>query len=515
MGLGGCVTKRVAGDRQAEPAPVAASYVACAAVRDAPGCLLLRALATDSVSDDMELRAVIESGSVDVVLKHRASLTAMRGSLKPLMEDDRESQVTLKHVNSSSEPAFAAALAVAAAAQVADDPFAHAGVKPLVAKAGRQEVAPLAAIVWSNVAFGMLWNAPLIRLRGLPAIWRAVAAAPPKETALVAVPAYEADIHGFGDAALALARVVLARADASAEDRSTADGIVLLADIRAAPKGPYATAVMKHLLETCSSYGGCSNLLGEAKAAGAIDDLKAFGADLATRARRESVAGEKTIAYGAASEAFRLAGENAAALAAAREGLRFIPAAKNVSTTGRIETAIALNNAFSYEDDDVAPAIALYRAGGREEALRSGYVTGYARYRHAPVAGETPDARWVVQDNSDWLIGRLLDDLIETPSAVAAGGFYDALRCAGASLTDVKAPKLHGHLAALAALIGRAGSMRAHLGAGALSLDEEARSYSSFYAYRLAEDWRRALVIAERIGAKDDKLVAPLCGTGS
>jgi predicted permease len=66
-----------------------------------------------------------------------------------------------------------------------------------------------------------------------------------------------------------------------------------------------------------------------------------------------------------------------------------------------------------------------------------------------------------------------------------------------------------------AALTGRAGSMRAHLSTAAVSLDNKAQIISGFYAHRLAEDWRRALVIAERTRAKIDKLAAPSCGTGS
>lgn len=137
----------------------------------------------------------------------------------------------------------------------------------------------------------------------------------------------------------------------------------------------------KDFVDQCDTYSLCSRRLAHAADAGAAEDLKTFGADLATRARRASAAGDKTVLYGAASEAFRLAQEKPAAIAVAREGLRFIPAAKNTTATGRIE--VALQGEFAGDDDAVAPAIALYRAGARDEAVASGYLTGYARYRHA------------------------------------------------------------------------------------------------------------------------------------
>jgi hypothetical protein len=347
-------------------------------------------------------------------------------------------------------------------------------------------------------------------------MWRAVVAAPPKDTALLVALAKDADFLGLRDEATALARVAVARTDTSEADRASAQSIITLSEYVTTADPPYDTAWMKERLETCSGYGWCSDLLAEAAAAGASGDLKVFGADLASRARRATIAEDKTMAYGAASEAFRLAGEIPAALAAAREGLRFVPAATVIPETGRIEAAVVAKGQFEWDDDPIAPAIALYRAGAREEAIRSGYLTGYARFRHAAVAGETPDARWVVADKSDFTIWRLIYDLISNPVPATATQLYDGLRCSETELGDViDPPKFNSYLAVLAALTGRAGSMRAHLGAAAVSLDDKAQLIPAFHAQMLAEDWRRALVIAERTGAKDDKLVAPSCGTGS
>lgn len=512
-GLGGCVTKRATSDRLPAPVAVSASYGDCAAVQDAPSCLLLRAVATEGVDADPLLRAVVESGSVHVALKHRAALAAMRTKLETLRATD---PVSIAYLGASSEEAFAAALALAAAAQIADDPFAHKAVKPLIAKAGRGEAAILAAIVWRDVAFGMLWRAPLTRPRGWPAIWRVVIAAPPKDTALLAAMSFDANLLGLQAEAVALARVVVARGDASKAQLSSAHALIVLAErTDAAAHPPYDTAWTKERLETCSGYGWCADVLAEAAAAGATGDLKMFGADLASRARREAIAADKTMVYGAASEAFRLASEIPAALAVAREGLRFVPAATVTPERGRIEAAAAAGT-FAWDDDPIAPAIALYRAGAREEALRSGYLTGYARFRHAVVAGETPDARWVIADNSDFTILRLVYELIETPVPVTAAQLYDGLRCSEAALGGVvDPPKFNSYLAVLAALTGHAGSMRAHLSTAAVSLDNKAQIIPGFYAHSLAEDWRRAHVIAERTRAKDDKLVAPLCATES
>lgn len=506
VGLSGCVTKRV-GDRPSAPVAAATSYGDCAAAQDAPSCLLLRAVAAEGVKGEVLLQAVVESGSVDVLLKHRAALTAMRGTLESARATE---PVAMLHLKASGEEAFAAALGVAAAAQTSDDPFNHAAVKPLVGKAGRGEAAVLAAIIWRNVAFGSLWRAPLIRPRGWPAIWRGVIAAPPKDTALVVALANDANLFGLEAEALALARIAVARSDASEAQRSAVRGIIILGESTRVTDAPYDAAWTKERLETCLGYEWCAEVLAEAAAAGATGDLKVFGADLALRARREALARDKAMVYGAASEAFRLAGEIPAALAVAREGLRFVPAAMVIPEKGRIKAAAA--GRFKWDDDPVAPVIALYRAGAREEALRSGYLTGYARFRHAEVAGETPDPRWAIADKSDFTIWRLVDDLIEAPSPATAAQFYNGLRCSEAALGDViDPPEFHGHLAKLAALTGRAGSMRAHLSAGAISLDDRAQIIPAFLAHGLAEDWRRAHVIAERIGAKDDALTAPSC----
>jgi len=512
VSIGGCVTKRAARDPSPPASGPAASYSACAAAQDAPSCLLLRAIATDDVDAEQLLRSVVESGSVDVVLKHRAVLTATRGTLKTFIE---RGPAPTTHLNASSEEMFAAALALAAAAQIGDDPFAHKAVKPLIAKVDRDQAAALAAVIWSDVAFGLLWRAPLMRPRGWPAIWRAVIAAPPKDTGLVAALSHYAHLLDLKAEAVALARVVVARSDATEEQISAARVVLTLAESVPPAKQLYDAVWVREKVETCSGYGWCADVLAEAAEAGATADLKAFGADLASRARREPVAEDKTVAYGAASEAFRLAGEIPAALAVAREGLRFVPAATVVPETGRIEAASAAGT-FAWDDDMIAPAIALYRAGARDEALRSGYLTGYARYRHAVVGGETPDARWVIADKSDFTIWRFMSELIEKPAPAAATQFYDGLRCSEAELHDVvEPPKFNSNLAVLAALIGRAGSMRAHLGAAAVSLDDKAELIPGLLAHRLGEDWRRALVIAERSGAKDDKLAAPSCGAGS
>jgi len=511
VGVSACVTKRT-GDRPSVPVSVAASYGDCAAAQDGPSCLLLRAIAAEGVDAEVLVRTVVESGSVDIALKHRAALAAMRGKLETIFASEPAS---IRYLSASSEDGFAAALAVAAAAQIADDPFSLKSVKPLVAKAGRGETAALAAIVWREVAFGILWNARLMRPRGWSAIWRAVIAGPPKDTVLLVALAKDANLLGLEDEAVALARVAVARTDASEADRAAAHAIIALSEYAPTADLPYDAAGMKERLETCWGYGWCSTLLAEAAATGTTGDLKVFGSDLASRARRETIAKDKTIAYGAASEAFRLAGEIPAALAVAREGMRFVPAAMVIPEKGRIEAAMAAGT-FAVDDDPVAPAIALYRAGARDEALRSGYLNGYARFRHAAVAGETPDPRWAIADKSDFTIWRFIYELIETPMPATATKLYDGLRCSGTTLADVIEPhKFEGYLAVLAALTGRAGSMRAHLTTAAVSLDDKAQIIPAYYAHGLAGEWRRALVIAERTGAKDDALTAPSCGASS
>lgn len=109
---------------------------------------------------------------------------------------------------------------------------------------------------------------------------------------------------------------------------------------------------------------------------------------------------------------------------------------------------------------------------GRDEALASGYLTGVARYRHAEVAGETPDPAWAIEPDAEFPIKWLVEDVIAKRNSAHASRLYEALRCRGDEVyEDEDLYELDARLALLAALTGRRGSMHEYLRRSAKALD--------------------------------------------
>ena len=501
------------------------SIEACARAADPPACV---AAVTLTLADDPDrpfgtITTVVESGAPSVVERGRARLVAAAHEKTKVSADmakldfDRDTPVR-KHLRGALASTVAAAIAVAAAAQIADDPFAQDDAKALIAATGgRATIAPLAAVIWTQNFLDWRWRAALVRTRGMKAILRAVIAQPPRDTAMLAQLAMSADFSGYDDEALALAQAVVARKDASEDDKANASALSLIVPLRKHPPEYDRELMNRFLVEFCYSYRSCSDELKLAADAGATEDLKAAGADLLQRARESNVVREKTRGFGVASEAYRLSGDIEAALAAAREGMPFVEAAFRElgidSTTSPDRRYMKL---VVDADDVVAPAIALYRAGARDEALKSGYISGYQRFHHASVAGETADAKWVVDDRVTFEIDTFVDDLIEAKDTNAALRLHDVLRCSGPDFYEsYQRDVLERNLAIAAALVGRGTMMNAHLTAAAHAIDAFTADVdslpSAWSVGSLASDWRRALTIAERVGAKYDEAVAPAC----
>ena len=500
-----------------------ASIEACAKAGDPPACLAAIALTYKHDADRPfdAVDSVVEAGAPALVAGARARLVAAAQEKAPVsarakeFDFDRDA-LTRKHLRSAFASTVSAAIAVAAAAQIADDPFAQGDAKALIAAAGgRPTIAPLAVVIWTQIVSDWDWRAALVRPRGMKAIWQTAIAQPPRDTAMVAQLSQVAELSGHDDEAVALAQIVIARKDASEQDNLRAQETIAIAPLRARPR-TYDAESMRDLIELCYSYEHCRDELKLAGEAGAIDDLKASGADLLRRARETAVTLEKTKRFGLASEAYRLSGDTATALAAAREGMPFVEAAFREagidSTTSPINRYLQLS---PDADGIVAPAIALYRAGAREEALNGGYVSGYQRFRNAGVAGEAADAGWVVGDRVPFEIDRFVGDLIEAKDASAAARLHDALSCRGPDFYETfEHDTLERHLAIAAALAGRRTTMNAHLAAAAHGLDASDPGFPLAWPVKsLASDWRRALTIAERVAAKDDDAPAPACGT--
>lgn len=221
LGLAACVTKRAAAPAAT---PAAASFSECATAKDGPTCLIDRAMVGETFDGGLFLDNVIEAGAVSLVLKHRDEVGTVRGKVRAFTGQKDSGLMAV--LNGASEGEFIAALGAAAAAQVADDPLAHAQIKPLVAKAARGRTAMLALVFWNKVAFRTGWRGELMRPRGVAALWRAVIAAPPKETKLLGELVQDANMQEDQQEAVALARLVLARGDANEDSRGYAGFVI-------------------------------------------------------------------------------------------------------------------------------------------------------------------------------------------------------------------------------------------------------------------------------------------------
>lgn len=481
----------------AAPIPVAASYSAC--TTSGPVCLLARAGAQKDIDAQLFLFAVMEAGTPQLVAQHRAKLVGARDQLSSSLYG-RSEDVARKSLKSLPEPAAAAALALAAAAQLSNDPFKDPDFKRLSREAGRSPELAAHAIIWWSTTLDFDWRWTLVDSPGSTPIWRAVVDRPPRDTALLSALAVRAAYLDRTDEGVALARLVLGRRDATEQDRNAASFIISSAEYERQRLPPTRETVTATLAD-CRAYGFCLRWAQEAVPNLSVADWASIAAATVAAARAEGEPLRKTVMFAAASEAYRLSQNRDTAIKVAREGLPFVPLALTRPKSDGIEVAGIRGVILS--DDAVAPAIALYRAGAQAEALASGYLSGYARYRNAAVAGETPDARWIVSDRSKDAVNDMLRDLMETPQVDEAARFYEALRCGGAAFYEYERALLEGRLAVTAALAGHPDAVRRHLEAAATALDNDS-VLGDLHALEVAADWRRAILIAGRVKAAAD-----------
>jgi hypothetical protein len=219
--------------------------------------------------------------------------------------------------------------------------------------------------------------------------------------------------------------------------------------------------------------------------------------------------------FALASEAFRVLGDKERAIAAAREGLPFVPGAvSEVNARGDEKPGPITNkreDAIYASGFGTEPVIALYRAGARDEALATDFLIAYERYKNADVAGETRDPLWIIEERSNHQL-LVLRDLLKRRDVDGAARFYDGWRCAGPYGYDDLSDHYNSDLGLLAALAGRRGSMNAHFAIVLDLMDTGTWSrHSGDAVMELAVTWRRALAIAKTIGAKEDVFERPRC----
>jgi hypothetical protein len=138
-------------------------------------------------------------------------------------------------------------------------------------------------------------------------------------------------------------------------------------------------------------------------------------------------------------------------------------------------------------DEGTAPVIALYRTGAIEEALKTGYLTGYSRFRHARRAGEKPDPQWVLDDKVPESITFMVDDVARSGDRDLQQRAYEGLVIScGKPLAGCARETLR-QIAEVAAGMGDEPSMKAALAAAARQLD--AGPDEAFPALYIAASW--------------------------
>ncbi|MFC7380342.1 hypothetical protein [Brevundimonas sp. GCM10030266] len=165
-------------------------------------------------------------------------------------------------------------------------------------------------------------------------------------------------------------------------------------------------------------------------AAGASGEAKRAAEALLAKGRdpqREIEA--RTDDLAAASMLLVVAGDQEAALEAAREGARLTPLAvterlQHRQDAGALSPAIAAEMANGFGTE---PVQQLYRLGATEEALSNGYLAGRDRYRLELRAGRRPDPSWLTGHQIDFQLKLLVPELLERRAVADARALLDHL----------------------------------------------------------------------------------------
>lgn len=205
-----------------------------------------------------------------------------------------------------------------------------------------------------------------------------------------------------------------------------------------------------------------------------------------------------------ASDAFRIAGDREAAVAAAREGMEHVGRLV-AKWTRRLEAGnpdARVRAEYELRFMRAAPARALYRAGLVDEALATGRIRAMDRYDDALDTGvETPDVGWVIAEQDLAGLDEIKRRLIEAGDRAGAGALYEALLTAEWDRFDGSEFFWAREWGKFAAAAGRAEAMRDHFVAAAAELDEwlaaepDAAGAVGLAALQLACDWRRGEVL--------------------
>jgi hypothetical protein len=223
--------------------------------------------------------------------------------------------------------------------------------------------------------------------------------------------------------------------------------------------------------------------LSRAKASG---ELRQIGDAYLAVARTPSVDARRAVAaYALASDCYRTAGDITLALAAAREGMSFIPQALrdegDASDMRQRRQMAGKDNGMA-----IAPAMALFRAGALEEVLKSNFFSGVELLKNWDRPLSQFDPQWIVDDTPKWL-DVAISDVVNRHDPVFAGRVHDALLRAPGSSTALQ-------LTILAAAAGRSDQVSEHLdeALAIADLPTDHRSERVFLMLRTAMAWKVA-----------------------
>ena len=509
----------------------------CIQTPNPPTCIVDHVIKNGDQEPDDVLTAVVTTGSVELVIPNSAILadgsrSKVRGSSRFLeamgvnLPPD-QSEVSLR---SAQDDLLVAAIALAAAAQNVDDPFADPTVKHLMSVAKNDAaIAQMTAMIWYEIPLANdPWSSDAtIRPRGMNKVWDAIIASPPSDVHILIELGNDAWWSGFQKKAEALLNMAKSRPISNADDKAglaskfarllaepdvaesllesggdkansyDIDGIRLeIAAARLARASDQRSidlisSSLKRATKSSSIYVN-EQFLDALKKANALPALKSVGDAFVAEARVQDDPEERGNWFGLASGAYRRAGATLEAVTAAREGLESVPAAvlrRNGTRNGTPTPREAAVNANGFGTN---PVRALYLAGEREEAVKFGYLTGYDRYKFAREANESPNPMWLIEDKSEFYLQDAMLDLVYKPDRSLARRMYEALSEHPVPDTYSTEPD-ESLLGTYAALAGERDEMLDHFRRAVTALHE-----NGYFALDTAAIWRKGEVILQR-----------------
>lgn len=518
-------------------------YSVCFKNKDVPKCLVTISAKSRWTTGSYLFEAVIKTGSIeftktrskDLVLAAVETISSDDSIFKQLGIDFTQDAIQ-KEIGKSESSVILAAVALASAAQISDDPFSHPIVEELVAKANDSSaISVLAAKFWLELDVYGIWSSIVTRPPGLHKIWEKIVADPNlDEATLVEL----ANSGGFSDQAREFAFPLYQRFESlqKASNESKAEiasslarfygfadraeklmesggnkakgyqitGVyaeIAVAKLKAGYEPKFAQILLKNLKEDTSinsSYWFYSGV--EARnalqASNAKIELIELGKLYLVRADEEKRnAEDRANLYALASDCYLRAGDKEQAIKIARMGLRVVPDAlqrrlnenERKKSKGNPNEQARLAQGFGTE-----PALALYRSGEISEALSSGYLTGFDRYRNAEFVGELPDPKWVIDYEWPIAISFMVRGAVDTKNENIRKNVYkEMMRWASNNPEFQKNYEVQEQLAVLAASIGDRSAMNLHLENYGKALDKDTKEEAAYFSLELAEQWLR------------------------